>query len=86
MPWNHRYCNLTLTRHVHVRKQPVRLRWGFRAIGDFIGTDDRKAQYLVKSGKLPAAKVGKQWCASESVLREHLEGRLRACLPHGEAK
>jgi hypothetical protein len=40
----------------------------------------------VKSGRLPAAKVGKQWCASETVLTEHLEGQLRACIPHGEAK
>ncbi len=62
----------------------LRLLWGFRAIGDFIGTDDRKAQYLVKAGKLPATKIGKQWCASETVLTEHLEGQLRSCLPSGE--
>jgi hypothetical protein len=67
-------------------ENPLKLRWGFRSIGEFIGTDERKAQYLVKSGRLPAAKVGKQWCASETVLTEHLEGQLRACIPHGEAK
>jgi hypothetical protein len=37
---------------------PLKLRWGFRSIGEFIGTDERKAEYLVKSGRLPAAKVG----------------------------
>jgi excisionase family DNA binding protein len=68
------------------QENPLKLRWGFRSIGEFIGTDDRKAQYLVKSGRLPAAKVGKQWCASETALAAHLEGQLRACLPHGEVK
>jgi hypothetical protein len=67
-------------------ENPLKLRWGFRSIGEFIGTDERKAQYLVKSGRLPAAKVGKQWCASETVLTAHLEGQLRSCLPHGEVK
>jgi excisionase family DNA binding protein len=67
-------------------ENPLKLRWGFRSIGEFLGIDDRKAEYLVKSGRLPAAKVGKQWCASETVLTEHLEGQLRACLPYGKAK
>jgi hypothetical protein len=63
-------------------ENPLKLRWGFRSIGE----NERKAQYLVKSGWLPAAKVGKQWCASETVHTEHLESQLRACFPHGEAK
>ena len=67
-------------------ENPLKLRWGFRSIGEFIGTDERKAQYLVKSGRLPAAKVGKQWCASETALTAHLEGQLRVCLPHEGAK
>jgi excisionase family DNA binding protein len=67
-------------------ENPLKLRWGFRSIGEFIGTDDRKAEYLVKSGRLPAAKVGKQWCASETVLTEYLESQLRTCLSHGETK
>ena len=67
-------------------ENPLKLRWGFRSIGEFLGIDDRKAEYLVKSGRLPAAKVGKQWCASEPVLIEHLEGQLRTCLPHREVK
>jgi hypothetical protein len=67
-------------------ENPLKLRWGFRSIGEFLGIDDRKAEYLVKSGRLPAAKVSKQWCASETVLTEHLEGQLRTCLPHGEVK
>jgi hypothetical protein len=67
-------------------ENPLRLRWGFRSIGEFIGTDERKAEYLVKSGRLPAAKVGKQYCASETVLTEHLEAQLRTCLPQGEGK
>jgi excisionase family DNA binding protein len=62
-------------------ENPLKLRWGFRSIGEFLGIDDRKVEYLIKLGRLPAAKVGKQWCASETALTEHLEGRLRACLP-----
>jgi hypothetical protein len=69
-----------------VLENPLKLRWGFRSIGEFIGCDDRKAEHLIKSGRLPAAKVGKQWCASEFALRECLESQLRSCLPHLEAK
>jgi hypothetical protein len=65
---------------------PLRLLWGFKAIGAYVGVDDRKAQYLVRSGKLPAKKVGKNYVSSETVLSEHLEGQLRACFPHGEGK
>jgi len=57
-------------------ENPLKLRWGFRSIGEFIGTDERKAQYLVKSGRLPAAKVGKQRCASETVLSSALASRM----------
>jgi hypothetical protein len=38
-------------------ENPLKLKWGFRSIGEFIETDERKAQYLVKSGRLPAAVV-----------------------------
>ena len=67
-------------------ENPLKLRWGFRSIGEFLGIDDRKVEYLIKSVRLPAAKVGKQWCASETVLTAHLESQLRSCLPHEEAK
>lgn len=66
-----------------LEENPLKLRWGFRSIGEFIGTNERKAEYLVKAGKLPAAKIGKKWCVSETVLTEHIESQLRA---HGEAK
>jgi hypothetical protein len=52
---------------------PLRLLWGFKAIGAYVGVDDRKAQYLVRSGKLPAKKVGKNYVSSEADLRSALQ-------------
>jgi hypothetical protein len=63
-------------------ENPLKLRWGFQSIGEFIGRSERETEYLVKTGKLPAKKVGKMWCSSEPVLTEHLESQLRTCLPH----
>lgn len=67
-------------------ENPLGIMWGFRSIGAFIGTSERHAEYLATSGRLPAAKVGGRWCSSEKALAEYLEGKLRACLPQGEAK
>jgi hypothetical protein len=45
--------------------------WGAKAIGDAIGRTERQTHYLLEQGAIKAArKVGMQWCASESGLRE----------------
>jgi hypothetical protein len=45
------------------------LLWGARAIATEIKRTPRQTIHLLETGKLPAKKVGRTWCAHKRVLR-----------------
>ena len=49
------------------------LLWGAKAIGDFIGIDERKVLYQTDRGLLPVKRQGRLLTASKSKLREHFD-------------
>lgn len=48
--------------------------WGARAIGRVIGKTPAETFYLLKTGVIPATKVGDSWVAYPSRLRARLRG------------
>jgi hypothetical protein len=50
--------------------------WGARAIGRVIGKKPTETFYLLKSGQLPATKIGDSWVAYPSRLRARLRGEV----------
>jgi hypothetical protein len=48
--------------------------WGAKAIGEVIGKPPTQTFHLLKTGQLPATKVGDSWCAYPSRLRARLRG------------
>ena len=48
--------------------------WGARKIAEVIGKSPQQTFYLLKSGLLPATRVGDSWCAYPSRLRARLRG------------
>lgn len=49
----------------------LELVWGARAVGRELSVSTRQAFYLLESGRLPAKKVGRQWCTSRKALRQY---------------
>lgn len=47
------------------------LAWGAREIARLIGKTPRATFHLLENGQIPAKKIGHQWVASKSALREH---------------
>lgn len=45
--------------------------WGADAIAAAINKSRRQTFYLLEGGLIPAKKIGRQWCAQRSQLREH---------------
>jgi len=50
--------------------------WGAEAIAKEIGVNRRQCFYLLDTGKIPAARIGKRWCASRHGLRAHFAAIL----------
>ena len=50
-------------------KLGVDILWGIDRFAQEIGLDSRKVFHLLKTKRLPAKKVGGQWCASKTGLR-----------------
>jgi hypothetical protein len=44
---------------------------GRRAIAAFTGETDRRVDYLLRQGQIPAGQIGRMWVASKKTLREH---------------
>jgi len=44
---------------------------GKKAIADFTGESERRTQYLLETGQIPAGKLGRRWVGSKSALRQH---------------
>lgn len=44
---------------------------GARAIGRYIGEDERAANHMCARGYIPCAKEAGQWIASKTALRQH---------------
>jgi hypothetical protein len=42
--------------------------WGCAAIAEAIGRNARVTFYMLEKGRLPAKKIGRQWCASRKAL------------------
>ena len=60
------------------------LLWGARAIGQFLGIDDRQVWYQADRGLLPVKKQGRLLTASKAALREHfatLDARAKEAIP-----
>jgi hypothetical protein len=52
---------------------------GAKAIGEFIGEDERRTHYLLDQGLIPAGKEGAgTWISFRSKLREYYYGRISA--------
>ena len=47
--------------------------WGAKAIGDFIGLNERQVWYLADRGLLPVKRQGRLLIASRSKLREYFD-------------
>jgi hypothetical protein len=50
--------------------------WGVKAIAAEIGKTDRATQWMLRSGKLPAKKIGKQWASTRTALRNRIVAGL----------
>ena len=50
--------------------------WGTEGIAEEVGIPVRVAYNLLRTGVLPAQKVGGKWCSSRSVLRKHFAAVL----------
>ena len=46
---------------------------GVTQIAKFIVSNERRTQYLLETGQIPAGKLGRLWIASKKRLREHYE-------------
>ena len=46
--------------------------YGAKAIAEFLGVSMRKAFYLLEKSRIPCGKIGSQWIASRSILRDYL--------------
>lgn len=46
---------------------------GAAAISDFIGDSERRTQYKLERGLIPAGKDGRNWVGSKRRLRRHYE-------------
>ena len=51
---------------------------GVKAISAFTGEPERRVQYLVESGQIPAGKIGRLWIASKKRLREYYAEKTQA--------
>jgi excisionase family DNA binding protein len=47
------------------------LLWGSKAIGAELGLSQRQVYWLLEAGRVPATKVGRRWCASRVILKQH---------------
>lgn len=45
--------------------------WGCDAIAREINRSRRQTFYLLETGRIPAQRVGRLWCASRQALRRH---------------
>jgi excisionase family DNA binding protein len=54
------------------------LLWGSKAIGEELGLSQRQVYWLLEAGRVPATKVGRRWCASRVVLKQHFDSIVRA--------
>ena len=52
--------------------------WGCRAIARRIGKSERQTYYLLENGLLPAKKIGKEWCTTESALHQRFTVTVEA--------
>jgi len=50
--------------------------WETGPIGEEVGLKPREAYHLLRTGALPAQKIGGRWCASRSALRKHFAAVL----------
>lgn len=46
---------------------------GVHAIADELNITTRKAETLLRAGKLPAGKLGRTWISSRAALRQHMD-------------
>jgi hypothetical protein len=45
--------------------------WGARSIGVEINKGEAATFHLLETGKIPATKIGRQWCTTRRRLRNH---------------
>ena len=53
---------------------------GAKAIGEFIGEDERRTFYMLEQRQLPAFKLAGRWNARKSTLIKHIEKLEAAAL------
>jgi hypothetical protein len=53
---------------------PHDLVWTAKAIAAVINRSERETYWLLENGAIPAARVGKRWCASRQRLLAHCSG------------
>jgi hypothetical protein len=56
----------------------LRVVWGGKAIGSFIGRPPRRTFYMLERGLIPARKVGGIWVSTEGELEALVMGRAPA--------
>ena len=59
---------------------------GAKAIGDFIGEDEREAFYKLEKGYIPATKEGRLWVASKTRLAAFYGGNSKPPVKRVEAE
>jgi excisionase family DNA binding protein len=52
----------------------------------FLQVSPKSVQIALHGGKLPGAKVGREWRLSETALLDHLNGRQNGHAPNGPAE
>ena len=62
----------------HNRGPQLKVLWGAKAIGAFLGLPPRKVFYLLENGLLPGTKIGKTWTATEDRLADHIRGAVNS--------
>jgi hypothetical protein len=58
------------------KRLATELVWGTEAIASEVGIPVRVAYNLLRTGVLPAQKIGGKWCSSRSALRKHFAAVL----------
>jgi|MTBAKMStandDraft_1061839.scaffolds.fasta_scaffold24127_1 excisionase family DNA binding protein len=43
---------------------------------EYLGSDPRKLRRLIAEGKMPAVKLGRNWCIKESTIKKIQDGEL----------
>ena len=46
--------------------------WGAKAIGSELNREERQAQYLLETGRIPGLKIGNRWVSTRSKLRRRV--------------